>query len=72
MDIMTAIKTAEVGQKIKRKNPSTVSFVKRNMELIKISEADYTATDWVRVVPVGGRTITVGGRTYKVLRTITL
>jgi hypothetical protein len=51
MNILTAIEKATVGQKIKRRNPSTVNFFKRNLEVVKLDNADYEATDWVLVIP---------------------
>lgn len=58
MNLVDAIEKANLGQKVKRKNPSTVGFVKNDgVNVVKVSRADYEATDWVLVVPKKVQTV---------------
>lgn len=62
MTIVEAIQTAKVGQKVKRAGRGTASFVKGNVT-VRLSDADYKATDWVVSVPKQKKTIKVANTT---------
>ncbi len=57
MDIVSAIRTAKVGQKVKRQK-GTASFVKTAKDaILRLKAEDYKATDWVVSVPEKRKTI---------------